>query len=85
MRKKKIEYNCEVFKKYLVEYLDEELPSEILIELEKHRLVCRECTRLIRTIRRIIYELRSLAQYELPENVVAKVHAALRIKKWKRR
>ncbi len=83
--RKKIEYNCEVFKKYLVEYLDEDLPSEILIELEKHRLVCRECTRLIRTIRRIIYELRSLAHYELPEDVVSKVHASLRIKKWKRR
>uniref|UniRef100_A0A7V3ZUV3 Zinc-finger domain-containing protein n=1 Tax=candidate division WOR-3 bacterium TaxID=2052148 RepID=A0A7V3ZUV3_UNCW3 len=83
--RKKIEYNCEVFKKYLVEYLDEDLPSEILIELEKHRLVCRECTRLIRTIRRIIYELRSLAHYELPEDVVSKVHASLRIKKWKRK
>jgi hypothetical protein len=85
MRKRKIEYNCEVFKKYLVEYLDEDLPYEILIELEKHRLVCRECTKLIRTLRRIIYELRNLTQYELPEDVVTKIHATLRVKKWKRK
>ncbi|MEO0087225.1 MAG: hypothetical protein ABIK77_04060 [candidate division WOR-3 bacterium] len=85
MRKKKIEYNCEVFQKYLVEYLDEELPTEIFIELEKHRMVCRECTKLIKSLRKIIYELRSLDNYELPKNVVERVHTYIKIKKWKRK
>lgn len=85
MKKKKIEYNCEVFRKYIVEYLDEELPTEIFIELEKHRMVCRECTFLTKSLRRIIYELKNLASYELSEKVLERVHAHLKTKKWKRK
>ncbi|MCS7250550.1 MAG: zf-HC2 domain-containing protein [candidate division WOR-3 bacterium] len=85
MKKKRIEYNCEVFQEYLVDYLDEDLPAELSIELEKHRMVCRECARLVKTLRRIIYELKKLSYYETEESVVARIHTSLKIKRWKRK
>ncbi|MEO0117184.1 MAG: hypothetical protein ABIK97_06580 [candidate division WOR-3 bacterium] len=65
----KKELNCQDVKAIIFEYFDKEIKEELLYQIERHRMSCLECTRLIRSYRLLINVLKAIEEKEVPEEV----------------
>lgn len=69
----KKELTCQDIKSILFEYFDEEIEEEIFYQIERHRISCLACTKLIRSYRLVIKYLKIIEEEDVPEEVHRKL------------
>jgi anti-sigma factor RsiW len=68
---------CKDFLKELSDYLDEALDAEIRAKLEEHITECPNCWVIADTTRKTIQIYRGMERYPIPNDVEARLMAAL--------
>lgn len=71
---------CEQFLAELNEYLDDTAAAELRKELEAHLAQCPNCWVICDTTRKTIQIYKGVDPFPMPEEVSARLHAALRAK-----
>ncbi|MGH8743821.1 MAG: anti-sigma factor family protein, partial [Burkholderiales bacterium] len=69
--------NCKQFLKEITDYLDGELDTRTRAELEEHLTWCHGCYVVLDTTKKTIQIYRDSQPYELPEDLRARLHAAI--------
>ena len=58
--------NCNFVKKFLIDYWEENLPTDIKQVIDSHLLTCEDCRRLVQTGKNIWKSLEDAPQYNVP-------------------
>ncbi|MEO0102670.1 MAG: hypothetical protein ABIK81_03080 [candidate division WOR-3 bacterium] len=69
----KKELTCQDVESILFEYFDKEIEEKILYQIERHRMSCVTCTKLIKSYRLVIKYLKIIGEEDVPEVVHRKL------------
>jgi predicted anti-sigma-YlaC factor YlaD len=71
---------CEQVTKLIRDYLQEEMPSEIIASFEEHLRRCDDCTAFLKTYKQTVQEVQSLRYEDIPQEMQIRVRQFLRSK-----
>jgi|UniRef100_A0A7C3UY73 hypothetical protein len=80
---KRKEFTCEDIEAILLEYIDKEMDERILYQMERHRMSCAHCTKLIKSFRLVIRYLKAIEEKDVPEEVHQKLLLRIENLTWK--
>ena len=76
--------NCEEINKYIGDYIDGELPTELIKEFENHLSTCNKCREEVEIEKRLVASLKKLRLEENPETLYPTVLGKIRESKEKK-